>query len=50
MKRNYIVPEIETIGMTTKDIITISAGEDGVMSSYSFNEIINGSAGWIEAN
>lgn len=50
MKRKYIVPSIETINMTSKDVITLSAGENGSISSYSFKNILDNNAGWIEVD
>lgn len=49
MKKVYHTPELNMICAYTADIITISAGENGTISSYSFSDIIDGEAGWTES-
>ena len=50
MKKVYNTPELNTISFQTADVITMSAGENGTMTSYSFGDIIGGGAGWIESD
>lgn len=47
MKKIYNTPEFDMVSVATSDIMSLSAGEGGSMTSISFNNIINGSAGWM---
>lgn len=46
MKKTYYTPELNVLCVETKDILTLSGGEGGDMTSYSFNDIVNG---WTQA-
>ena len=49
MKKVYNTPELNMICVQTADILTMSAGENGNMTSYSFGDIVGGGAGWSES-
>lgn len=42
MKKLYHAPELNVLCVETKDILTLSGGDGGNMTSYSFDEIIGG--------
>lgn len=48
--KKYITPELNMLCVETKDVITISAGEKGILKSVSFSSILNGEAGWMESD
>ena len=45
--KKYITPEMNMLCVETKDVITLSAGENGSITSFTFSGILNGSAGWM---
>ena len=47
--KKYITPELNMLCVQTVDIITVSVGENGKMTTFSFSDIIGGGAGWIES-
>ena len=47
MKKIYNTPEMNMLCVETKDVITLSAGENGSITSFTFSGILNGSAGWM---
>ena len=47
MKKIYNTPEINMLCFETKDVITVSSGENGMIKSFSFDRIINGEDGWM---
>ena len=47
MKKIYNTPEIYVLSISTKDIITVSVGEEGNVPSYSFKDFLGDGAGWI---
>ncbi|MBQ8817139.1 MAG: hypothetical protein IJZ83_01035 [Clostridia bacterium] len=49
MKKVYNTPELNMICVQTVDVITLSAGEGGTMQSWSFGDIVDGRAGWLES-
>ena len=50
MKKIYNTPEISTLFIDSKDVVTVSIGEDGTAKIISFNGIVNGEAGWQESD
>ena len=47
--KKYNTPELNVISFQTADVITMSAGENGTMKTWSFGDIVGGGAGWIES-
>lgn len=47
MKKTYITPELNINCVETRDVITVSVGDNGSLMSYSFTDIIGGDAGWV---
>ena len=47
MEKIYITPEIYVVSVSTKDVITVSVGEEGRMQSYSFKDFLGDGAGWM---
>ena len=48
MKKIYNSPELSMLCINAKDVVTVSTDEVGRANSFSFNDIINGGAGWLE--
>ena len=47
MKKTYITPELNINCVETKDVITVSVGDNGSLKIFSFLDIIDGDAGWV---
>ena len=45
--KKYMTPLFDVLTVQTKDVITVSAGEQGVIKSYSFKDIIADGSEWI---
>ena len=47
--KKYSAPEIDMLCVQTLDVITLSDGENGMITSFSFGDIIGGEAeGWTK--
>ena len=46
MKKIYYTPEMNVRFIETKDIITVSVETEGVIESFSFQDILDRQAGW----
>lgn len=45
--KKYMTPEFDMFNIHSKDIVTVSGGEEGGIRSFSLDDIVNGKAeGW----
>lgn len=47
MKKAYTSPELNFNCVETKDVITVSVGDNGSLKVFSFIDILDGDAGWV---
>ena len=50
MKKMYNTPEFEAISILTKDIVTLSDGENGNIKTFGFEDILGEQGGWTKVN
>ena len=45
--KKYMTPLFDVLAIQTKDVITVSVGEQGTMRSYTFKDIVADGSEWI---
>ena len=49
--KKYMTPEFDMFNIQSKDIVTVSGGEEGGIKSFSLDDIVKGNAeDWNQAN